>query len=90
MADRKRIMAEQNKNNNDTEDWPPGVRGISWNQLVKMGVRESDNALFWDGKELVSKKIIKLRFLELLFAFIVTASTAGIFVINLLSFLKGV
>jgi hypothetical protein len=84
-------MAEQNKKINiNTEDYPPGVRGISWDQVGKLGVRESDNALFWDGKELVTKKIIKLRFLELLFAFIVTASTAGMFIISLLSYLKGV
>ena len=34
--------------------WPEDVKGVTLDQLDRLGIHRKDNRLYWDGKELVS------------------------------------
>lgn len=64
-------------------DWPAGVSAIANDGLALLGVHESDNRLYWDGKEVVTKNIVRLGALESWLALLATASVIGGFVLQL-------
>ena len=65
------------------ESWPEGVYGISLEGVSMIGVHEKSNKLYWDGKEIVTRSIVRLGKIEIWFAGIATASTLGMFVLGL-------
>jgi hypothetical protein len=56
---------------------------LTFDEGGKLGVRDTDNALFWDGKELQTRQVVSLNWWEFLFALLVTAATVGMFVLEL-------
>ena len=70
------------------DGWPKGVYGISMEGLSLLGIDDSSNKLYWDGKELITKDIIRLGRTETWLAAIATMSTLGMFVLSLLTFLS--
>ena len=36
-------------------DWPEGVRGVSIDELDRLGIHEKTGRLYWDGKEVVMR-----------------------------------
>ena len=63
--------------------WPKGVKGISNEGLSLLGIHEKTSALYWDGDEIVTKRTVELNLFERILAFIVTAATAGTFILEL-------
>ena len=57
------------------EDWPPGVRGISLDELDALGV-DAAGALYWHGKSVAIRRI-ELRNAELALAALATAATVA-------------
>ena len=64
-------------------EWPDGVRAISLGGLGLLGVHEETNKLYWDGKEVVTRNVIRLGSLELCLAILAAGSTVGMFVLGL-------
>ncbi len=64
-------------------EWPPGVQGISMEGLALIGIHEKDNKLYWDGQEIVTKRVVSLRWFELLLAILAATGTFGVFVLEL-------
>ncbi len=64
------------------EDWPPGVYAIGGG-LAFLGIHEKTEKLYWDGKEIVTRSIIRLRGYELMLATIATTATVGMFIVSL-------
>ena len=63
--------------------WPDGVYAISMEGLGLLGIHEQKDSLYWDGKEIVTRRVISLRWFELVLATSVAVSTVGIFVLGL-------
>lgn len=66
-----------------TEHWPEGVHSITWNEIGKLGFHDMTGTLYWDGKEVETRSIVRLGTLELLLAGIATAAVVGMFVLEL-------
>lgn len=64
------------------EAWPRGVYGISMEGLSLLGIRERDNKLYWDGEEVVTKSVVRLRWVELSFAILAAVGTFGVFALE--------
>jgi hypothetical protein len=69
--------------NERDERWPAGVYAISMEGLSFLGVHEKDRKLYWDGREVVTRTIIRLRGYELLLATIAAGATFGMFLLAL-------
>ena len=65
------------------DEWPPGVYAISIDGLSLMGVHERHNTLYWDGKEIVTRKVVRLGKFEQWIAGVAAVSTLGIFILGL-------
>ncbi|MEP0942743.1 MAG: hypothetical protein ABJH20_13650 [Rhizobiaceae bacterium] len=65
------------------DGWPEGVNGISLNGLSLLGIHERTGKLYWDGKEIVTKRIVRLRGWEVVLAIVATVSAAGMFALDL-------
>ncbi len=65
------------------EDWPDDVYAISLEGLTLLGIHKNNNKLYWDGHEIVTKTVVRLRWLELWLVILAAFSTFGIFVLNL-------
>ena len=74
---------DQRSDGIDTRHWPKDVRRLTFDEGDKLGVRDTDNALFWDGKEIQTRQVVSLKGQEVWFAFFVTAATVGMFVLEL-------
>ena len=74
---------DQSSGGIDTRHWPKDVRELTFDEGDKLGVRDTDNTLFWDGKELQTRQVVSLKGWEFWFAFFVTAATVGMFVLEL-------
>ena len=48
-----------------------------------MGVHERHNTLYWDGKEIVTRKVVRLGKFEQWIAGVAAVSTLGIFILGL-------
>jgi len=62
--------------------WPEGVRAISMEGLALLGLHEKDNKLYWDGEEIVTKRVVSLRWYELTLATLATIGTVGVFLLE--------
>ncbi|MEL7300393.1 MAG: hypothetical protein AAFM92_08425 [Pseudomonadota bacterium] len=65
------------------DQWPEGVFGISSQRVSLLGVHETSNKLYWDGKEIVTRIVVRLGTKELWLAAIASFSTLGMFVLAL-------
>jgi hypothetical protein len=63
-------------------EWPKGVRAISTKGLALLGIHERTDSLYWDGKEIVIRKI-RLGTFERWIGSIAAAGTFGTFLINI-------
>ena len=61
------------------KEWPEGVYSISRGGLSLLGVHEKDHKLFWDGQEIVTKRVVRLRWYELILATMAAIGTFGVF-----------
>ena len=57
-----------------------GVKEITPEDMGKLGVHEQSGKLYWEGKEIYTRKKVSLRWYELLLASI-TAFSAGLLVL---------
>jgi hypothetical protein len=64
---------------------PDGVEPISWNNLGRLGVHRETGALYWDGKEVVTKSWIRLGNFERWMAALAATGTFGSFIVALWS-----
>ena len=61
------------------DEWPEGVYAINFDTLSLIGVHENDDKLYWDGKEIVTRSVVRLGTKELWLAAIASFSTLGMF-----------
>jgi hypothetical protein len=71
------------------ENWPKGVRAISTEGLTLLGIHEKTDALYWDGKEILVRRALRLGTFERWIASIAALGTFGTFVVNILRLWKG-
>ena len=64
-------------------EWPDDVYSISLEGVSLLGVHKKTNALYWDGKEIVTKSVIRLRRYELILATMAAIGTLGSFLLAL-------
>lgn len=69
--------------NEEGRGWPGDVKRIGLEDLDRLGIRQKDNKLFWDGKELVTRGEVHLRWFELSLLTLVAVGTFGSFILNL-------
>jgi hypothetical protein len=62
--------------------WPDGVYLITVEGMGLMGVHEDTGQLFWDGKEIVTKQIVRLRGYEVFLATLAAIGTFGVFALE--------
>lgn len=55
--------------------WPDDVHMIPINGFANMGIRPSDNALFWDGRPVETKRSVNLEGWSLALAIVATGAT---------------
>lgn len=67
------------------EKWPKDVFSISLEGAALLGIHKKTDKLFWDGKEVVTKRIVRLRGWEVFLATVATISTTGMFILELAS-----
>jgi hypothetical protein len=63
-------------------EWPEGVRCISLEGLSLLGIHEETGNLYWDGKEIVIKRRLRLETLERWIALLVACGTFGSFIVD--------
>jgi hypothetical protein len=63
-------------------EWPENVYAISMQGLALLGVHEETNKLYWDGKEIVTRNLIRLGTYERWAAGFAAAGTFGSFLVN--------
>jgi hypothetical protein len=68
---------------NHKDGWPENVHEINFDELGLLGIHKHTQKLHWDGKEVVTKTVIKLRYVELALAVFVTVGTFGMFILAL-------
>jgi hypothetical protein len=88
MMDWDRIRRARFTKDTTPMNWPEDVRGISTEGLALLGVHEKTGKLYWDGKEIVTRSIIKLDTLERWLAIITLGCVVLNFLINLANFLN--
>lgn len=82
------VLTDEDERNRDAlEDgrrrgWPPGVRPISFDDLSALGIHVTEKALYWNGKEIVTRKIVRLGWLETALAAAVAFGTLGSFIVS--------
>lgn len=64
------------------DDWPEGVWGISLKGVGLLGIHEKTGKVYWDGKEIVTKRSISLGTYERWAAGLAATGTFGTFVVN--------
>ncbi|WP_127519752.1 hypothetical protein [Mesorhizobium sp. Z1-4] len=64
------------------DHWPKGVYGISIDGFEHLGVHEDTGQLFWDGKEIVTKRVVTLHLYEQILATVVAVGSFGYFVLE--------
>jgi len=58
--DFERIRSLHRVSGSRDENWPRGVYAISLDALSLLGVDPDKNTLFWDGREIVVRRVIRL------------------------------
>jgi len=64
-------------------EWPENVYSISMNGLSLLGVHEENNKLYWDGKEIVTRNLVRFGTFERWMAGFAAAGTFGTFLVNI-------
>jgi hypothetical protein len=64
-------------------EWPEGVYGVSMKGVSLLGIHEKSGKLFWDGKEVVTRRSIRLGTFERWVAGFAATGTFGTFIVNL-------
>jgi hypothetical protein len=78
---------DQSSGGIDTRHWPKDVRQLTFDEGDKLGVRDTDNALFWDGKEIQTRQVVSLRWIELALACLAAVGTFGVFALEFARFM---
>jgi hypothetical protein len=55
--------------------WPPNVRPMTIDETGLLGIRDRDGQLFWNGREIQTRKKVTLRGFELSLAVVVAVAT---------------
>lgn len=63
-------------------EWPENVYSISMEGLALLGVHEENSKLYWDGKEIVIRNLIRLGTYERWAAGFAAAGAFGTFLVN--------
>ena len=71
-------------------NWESDVKPISLEGLSLLGINRRTGRLYWDGKEILIKRIISLGFLERCAIVFAALATVGLFVIEFLKAWKAV
>jgi hypothetical protein len=69
------------------EKWPTGVYAISIDGVSLLGIHEDTDKLYWDGREVVTKRVVSLGSQEKWLAWIVALSTVGMFITSVIAVL---
>lgn len=64
------------------DEWPDGVYAISTDGLDLLGIHEKTDKLYWDGKEIVTRSVVRLGSFELWLASIATLAGVGMLVLE--------
>jgi hypothetical protein len=68
--------------NDRPAEWLEGVYGISLTGLNLLGIHEKSGKLYWDGKEIVTRSLVRLGTFERWIAVIATGCAFGTFIVN--------
>jgi hypothetical protein len=68
--------------------WPKKIRPISLEGLNLFAIEPDTNKLYWDGKEIVLRDVVRLAWLERVFVGMAGVGTFGYFVLELGKLLK--
>jgi hypothetical protein len=63
-------------------EWPEGVYGVSIKGIGLLGIHEKSGKLYWDGREIVTRSVIRLGTVELWIGGIAAVGTFGAFVVS--------
>jgi hypothetical protein len=55
--------------------WPPDVRAVTFDETGLLGIRDRDGQLFWNGKEIQTRRKVTLRGFELSLAVVAASAT---------------
>jgi hypothetical protein len=69
--------------NERDESWPEGVKAISLDGLGLLGVNPKTGALYWDGREIVLRRVVRLGNLEKVLAVVGVATGVGALILEL-------
>ncbi|WP_250482093.1 hypothetical protein [Caballeronia sp. NCTM5] len=64
-------------------EWPEGVRAISIDGTMFIGVHAETGEMYWDGRKVVTQKPITLGLVERFLVGLAAVGTFGVFVIEL-------
>jgi hypothetical protein len=62
--------------------WPDGVNTMSLDALDRLGIHKDSNKLYWDGKEVVTKRSVALGGFERFLVAMAGAGTFGTFMME--------
>jgi hypothetical protein len=86
MVDWTHIRAHKNSNERPA-DWPAGVRAISTEGLNLFGIKEATGQLYWDGRQVRTRRVIRLGTPERWIAAFAAFGTCGTFLVMFARFL---
>jgi hypothetical protein len=81
MMDWPHIRANKFSNERP-DDWPKDIIEISVEGLSLFGIHKETDALYWDGKEIVVRRTIRLGRPELWFVGLAAVGTFGTFLVE--------
>jgi hypothetical protein len=87
MIDWTHIRAQKISDEPVPTDWPDGVRAISVKGLSLFGIKEATGQLYWDGRQVRIRGIIRLGKPERWIAGFAAFGTCGTFLVLLARFL---
>jgi hypothetical protein len=87
MADWAKIKARKIADDPPPADWPAGVRAISLQGLALFGINEATGQLYWDGRQVRTRGMIRLGTPERWIAAFAAFGTCGTFLVVLARFL---
>jgi hypothetical protein len=87
MIDWAHIRAHRISTEPVPTDWPEGIRAISVEGLSLFGIKETTGQLYWDGKQIRTRRIIRFGKPERWIAGFAAFGTCGTFLVMLTRFL---
>jgi hypothetical protein len=64
-------------------DWPKGVKAISISGAGLFGIHEDTGEIYFDGKQILTKRPFELGWVERIIAGLAALATFGVFVLKL-------